>query len=822
MYHKKNVDYIYLMWEDLVYQVDNKNSKKNNDMCYPRFTKVIIDYFMSKNQSISRRNKMFWHTARDDPMFNTIKVISRQQDTQIYSVILPDVLTNQEILDSKAYKEYYAVASGAVPPKARTKYKNKTGEPVTSPKSKTAFASKGTRLKSKSKVTKPDMKKQPAKKTKAKGFAVLFEVALSEAEQIKLATKEARKISTYHMQVAQVIELTLSQRFLMSKNKRLLGDSEDEDDNDDDGDDGKPLICCKCEGPLRGGFCWFCASRVETSFANDPNPNSFDESQNLSEYSPQPQNETYLCELCGNDSHYGYDCPTWFPLFSDVHQPSKEISIDELKIMMQSNCERMNQQREQEALLAAQREQELREQEQAAQEKETLPQKSNFHQLIEEICGIKVCEEQKQNMEDTMLELLDISREKKLYCMHNNVDDLIECALNSKLLSINLKSQRLNKEKQEVKNIVEHYCNRTVLPTEEPDNSLSMGDEHLSTISETESNEVIKSSVENLILIPSESEVTSDNQSECNVPVCDDFTTISNPLFDCNDDFTFSDKKSLSNEDVLMIYSNSLVDDEESISLKIDPHYFNAESNLLESLLNQDTLIESSPKFDYFLEEFSGELAHIDPIPPGIKEADFDLEEEIRLVENLLYDNSSPRPLEEFNAKIADMIVESLSSSPISDIHFLEELLSNDPLPLPENESSNFDHHNDLSFPRPPPEPLDVEIFFDFEPDMGVLTTKVVEDISENYVLMPKVLPSQPTLSPIIDPLLSFSSENEDKVFKPGILSYLLVSYREKITSAFFENPMMMISPDLEASRAHGFVHRPLEFQSLTYWNPIS
>nr|GFB24080.1 hypothetical protein [Tanacetum cinerariifolium] len=32
MYHKKNVDYVYLLWEDLVYQVENKNSKKNNDM----------------------------------------------------------------------------------------------------------------------------------------------------------------------------------------------------------------------------------------------------------------------------------------------------------------------------------------------------------------------------------------------------------------------------------------------------------------------------------------------------------------------------------------------------------------------------------------------------------------------------------------------------------------------------------------------------------------------------------------------------------------------------------------------------------------------
>ncbi|GJZ39424.1 hypothetical protein Tco_0585987 [Tanacetum coccineum] len=81
MYHKKNVDYVYLVWENLIYQVENKNSKKNNDMCYPRFTKVIIDYFMTKDQSISRRNKMSWHTARDDPMFNTIRVISRHQDT---------------------------------------------------------------------------------------------------------------------------------------------------------------------------------------------------------------------------------------------------------------------------------------------------------------------------------------------------------------------------------------------------------------------------------------------------------------------------------------------------------------------------------------------------------------------------------------------------------------------------------------------------------------------------------------------------------------------------------------------------------------------
>ncbi|GKE73109.1 hypothetical protein Tco_1535150, partial [Tanacetum coccineum] len=123
-------------------------------------------------------------------------------------------------------------------------------------------------------------------------------------------------------------------------------------------------------------------------------------------------------------------------------------------------------------------------------------------------------------MEDTMLELLDDCREKELYCIHNNVDDLIESALNSKLLLINLNSQRFDMEKQEESSI---SLNNTPqislvnaithdLPTEEPEYSLNMGDEHLSTILETELDEVIKSSVENLVPIPSDFEVTSDNE----------------------------------------------------------------------------------------------------------------------------------------------------------------------------------------------------------------------------------------------------------------------------------------------------------------------
>ncbi|GJV84199.1 hypothetical protein Tco_1524097 [Tanacetum coccineum] len=368
--------------------------------------------------------------------------------------------------------------------------------------------------------------------------------------------------------------------------------------------------------------------------------------------------------------------------------------------------------------------------------------------------------------------------------------------------------------------------------------SLIMEDEHLDTIPVTESANTIKSSVEDLVPTPSESADLSDGESECDVPVGDEssltFTTFSNPLFDSKDDFTSSDNESFSDEDVLKenfkIYSNPLFD-EEIISTKIDPHCFNAESYLIESLLNRDTLIDSSPKFDYLLEEFSGELAHTDPIPPGVVDTDSEPEEEIRLAENLSYDNSSPRPPEERNSEIADTIVESLSPSPIpvedsdslmeeidlflasddsmppgieiddydseGDIRFLEELLSNDSPPLPENESFSLDHFDDPSLPRPPPEPPDVEICFDFKPDTGVVTKKMVGDISEHDVLMPNLLTTQPTLCPVFDLLLPFSSENEDKVFKPGIFSSPFSSHRAKITFDFSERPMMISGGDI-------------------------
>nr|GFB84193.1 hypothetical protein [Tanacetum cinerariifolium] len=200
-----------------------------------------------------------------------------------------------------------------------------------------------------------------------------------------------------------------------------------------------------------------------------------------------------------------------------------------------------------------------------------------------------------------------------------------------------------------------------VLSTKEPKDSLIMGDEHLDTFLEKESNKFIKSSVENLVPNPSEFE----DERECNVAVCDDFTTFSYLLFDADDDFSSSNDESFSDEDIPKeIYSNPLFD-EEIISIKIDPHHFNAESDLIESLLNQDSSIISSSKIDSLLDEFTDELIFLKSIALGIDEADCDPEEEIRLIEKLLYDNSSPHPPEEINSENSDAVIESFSPSPI-------------------------------------------------------------------------------------------------------------------------------------------------------------
>nr|GEW72252.1 reverse transcriptase domain-containing protein [Tanacetum cinerariifolium] len=241
-------------------------------------------------------------------------------------------------------------------------------------------------------------------------------------------------------------------------------------------------------------------------------------------------------------------------------------------------------------------------------------------------------------------------------------------------------------------------------------------------------------SVENLVPNPSESE----GEPKCDVPACEDFTTFLNILFDADYDFSSSDDHSFFDEDFSKeIYLNPLFE-EEIISTKIDLHNFNAESDLIESLLNHDSSIISSSKMDSLFDEFAGELTLHKSILPGIDETDCYLVEETHFIEILLYDNSSPHPPKEFVSENSDAEIESFSPSPIPvedsdslmeeinlsftpnylmtpgieedgydserDILILDELLSNNSLSLFENESFYFDIPSSF---RPPVKPQD-------------------------------------------------------------------------------------------------------------------
>ncbi|GJX19684.1 hypothetical protein Tco_0222361 [Tanacetum coccineum] len=108
-----------LYGKDLAYQIDNIDSKKQDKMFYPRFIKIIIHHFLTKDKPISWRNKMFMHTARDDSVLGTMRFVSRHANTQVYGEILPKAIMNQALLDSVAYKACHVIAIGSKPPMPR-------------------------------------------------------------------------------------------------------------------------------------------------------------------------------------------------------------------------------------------------------------------------------------------------------------------------------------------------------------------------------------------------------------------------------------------------------------------------------------------------------------------------------------------------------------------------------------------------------------------------------------------------------------------------------------------------------------------------------
>nr|GEZ73257.1 reverse transcriptase domain-containing protein [Tanacetum cinerariifolium] len=249
-------------------------------------------------------------------------------------------------------------------------------------------------------------------------------------------------------------------------------------------------------------------------------------------------------------------------------------------------------------------------------------------------------------------------------------------------------------------------------------------------------------------------------ESECDVPVCEEFITFLNVLFDADYEFDYSDDQSSSHEDVPeKIFSNPLFE-EEVIPMKIDQHHNNAESDLIECLRIYDSSLIISSKIDSLLDEFADELTLLKSIPD---ETDCDFEEDIRLIEKLLYDNSSPRAPKEFVSINSDAEIKSFFPSPIPvkdsdsfmeeidlsftpdypmppgiedddydserDILISDDLPSNDTLSIPEKESFHFDIP---SFSRHPAKPPDG--------NKRILNIKMMGDMSDQKVPMPKLM----------------------------------------------------------------------------------
>ncbi|GJX34941.1 hypothetical protein Tco_0246498 [Tanacetum coccineum] len=294
------------------------------------------------------------------------------------------------------------------------------------------------------------------------------------------------------------------------------------------------------------------------------------------------------------------------------------------------------------------------------------------------------------------------------------------------------------------------------LPTEEPDNSLSIGDEHLSTIPETESDEVIKSSVENLVPIPSESEGISDDT--CDVPFCDNSPPLDvlNDHFeifsDFNDDYTSSDDDFYEDID----YVEASPPDSELVSLE------EVKDDILrEKLLNINLLIAKIESLkdnltpDYVLKSPS-------PFPIPVKDSDSFFEKSDT---SLSYSDNSLPEFETFS----DHTEETSSGSTTTHANNS----------LPEYDSFHFE----------------------IEPDQGELTNVVMEDIlGEPRVHVPNVLPTHPTLMMDSDfiirtflpfftyPVTSLSLLSSGSEVDPGISTFHFSSLKP----VAHENPIVI------------------------------
>ncbi|GJU90818.1 hypothetical protein Tco_1303241 [Tanacetum coccineum] len=281
----------------------------------------------------------------------------------------------------------------------------------------------------------------------------------------------------------------------------------------------------------------------------------------------------------------------------------------------------------------------------------------------------------------------------------------------------------------------------------EPEESLIMGDENLSTIPEKELDEFIKSSVKDLVLIPRESEDTFDNDKECDLPFS---VTFSNPLFDANDDFTSSDDESLPKEDVpeenFKIYSNPLFEfDEEYISSDVNPLF----NEVLEDIKSKDSYISNLDEPTFLVTPFS-DANEDECFDPGgdIDEIDIDVSTDIK---DGYHDSEG-------------------------DIIYLESLFINDIIPN-----------------------LPPEVFLDHDPkslndEPKIDNLKIKENVrftfeDRHYFFLTFVIKIfLPFLTYLVNSLPLISSGSEDLIFDICISAYSFYS----LEPMAYENPMMI------------------------------
>nr|GFB90691.1 hypothetical protein [Tanacetum cinerariifolium] len=295
-----------------------------------------------------------------------------------------------------------------------------------------------------------------------------------------------------------------------------------------------------CGNILSDGACLKCNSGAGNSFVYDPIPESFNEVQSIFNPPPQSHYNIYLCQICENNSHYGYECSQRVPLvyepkpcfnqsFSDNTYPHDLPGVTPL--IDHHYCYNCG---------------------------DSLDD-FFYHQSTCEFYGNDAHDDCGGPHETFQCQSMNYYESNPCYDSNYSGFDQIKPPQYSVNPSLNIQNE-LDHHELFISDLIQQKLQNKYaqpfsaiaitfdLPTVELEDSLRMKDEHLDTISEMESEEFIKSSVENLVPNPSESEDLSD--SECDVPTCDDFITFFNLLFDADDDFSSSDNESFFDEDI--------------------------------------------------------------------------------------------------------------------------------------------------------------------------------------------------------------------------------------------------------------------------------